>query len=139
MPSASPIVALRRAEAILRASGDPDGVAVADGLARHVYEGASLPHALGLVRYGGGGSYATAECRAERNRLLQEVWRRYFSDLDREPAAAAILAALGRQTRARGRTTDDLSRRLEVLVQFDPPVPASVRQVRKVLALYSVF
>ena len=134
-----PIASLRRAEAILRASGDPAGLAVADGLARHVYEGASLPHALGLVRYGGGGSHATMGRRAERNRLLQEVWRRYFSDLDREPAAVAILAALERQARARGRTTDDLSRRLEALVRFDPPVPGTARSVRRILAIKSAF
>jgi hypothetical protein len=118
MPSASPIAALRRAEAILRASGDPEGLAVADGLARHVYEGASLPHALGLVLYGGGGGHAMVERRAERDRLLQEVHRRYFPGKD-APAAVAILAAMKRQDRARGRTTDDLSRRLEALIQ--PP------------------
>ncbi len=139
MPSVSPIAALRRAEAILRASGDPDGVAVADGLARHVYEGASLPHALGLVRYGGGGDHAMVERRAERDRLLQEVHRRYFPGLGGHPAAVAILAAIARQGRTHGRVTDDLSRRLEVLLQSDPPVPASARQVRKILALNSLF
>ena len=135
----NPTAALRRAEAILRASGDPDGVAVADALARHVFEGASLPHALGLVRYGGGGDHATVERRTERNRLLQEVWRRYFSDMDRDPAAVAILAALKRQAMARGRTSDDLSRRLEDLLRSAPPVPRSPRQIRRILDIKSVF
>ena len=139
MPSASPIATLRKAVDILRASGDPDGLAVADGLARHVYEGASLPHALGLVRYGGGGSHATVERRAERDRLLQEVHRRFFPGLRDEPAAVAILAAIERQGRARGRVTDDFSRRVEALVQSDPAVPGSARQVRKILALNSLF
>ena len=138
MPTGSPIAAILRAEAILRASGDPAGLMVADGLARHVHEGASLPHALGLVRYGAAAHRAT-ERRAERDGLLRELHRRYFLDLGPAPAAVAILAVLERQRRARGRVGDDLSRRLEALLTFYPPVPDGARQLRRILAFNARF
>jgi len=139
MPEASPIDRLRRAEAILRQSGDPAGLAVADGLRMHVHEGVALPHALGLVRYGGGGGHAVMERRSDRDRLLQELHRRYWPDLGPLPAAAAILAAMARQKRSRGHVADDLSRRITALLQSDPAVPDSIRQIRKILALNSLF
>ena len=118
----------------------PEALAwAADGIALHLQQGVSLTHALGLVRYGGGGGHATADRRRQRDDLLRDVHRRYYVDLGSAPAADAIGDALARQKRARGRISDDLSQTLEVLVQFDPPVPESRRQLRKILALKSLF
>ena len=118
----------------------PDTLAwAADGLARHVERGVSLPHALGLVRHGGGGGHALTARRNARDDMVRELHRRWFVDLAPAPAAGAILQALHRQARARGRVADDMGRALEALLGFDPPLPESVRQLRRILAFNSPF
>ncbi len=105
----------------------------AEGMALHLQQGISLQHALGLVRHGGGGGCAMVERRQQRDDLLREVHRRYFAELTPRAAARAIVAALARQERARGRTIDDLARLLEVLLHFDPSVPRP-DTIRRLLA-----
>jgi len=112
---------------------------VAAGLALYVHEGIDPKQGLGLVRYGGGGGYAGEARREQRDNLLREVHRRHFGDMGSAPAAAAILTALQRQARARGRISDELSGSLETLLHFNPPVPESMRQIRKILASISLF
>ena len=135
---------LQHARALIdahRAGSTPPGAAlawVAEGMALHLHQGVSLPHALGLVRYGGGGGHATVERRRQRDELLRDLHRRYFLDLGPAPAAEAITRALDRQCRARGRVADDMARVLEVLLTLGPPIPAA-RQLRRVLAINSPF
>lgn len=111
----------------------------AAGMALYVYQGIDLKQAFGLVRYGGGGGHAGEARREQRDNLLREVHRRHFGDMGLAAAAAAIVSALKRQERARGRVDNDLSRSLESLLHFEPAPPASVRQLRKILASISLF
>lgn len=73
------------------------------------------------------------ERRRARDALLREVYRRHYFDMPPRTAAGMILDALDHQSRARGRVTDDLSRALAALLQSDPPVPSSARQIARML------
>ena len=142
MPEPRPIDHARALVEAVRDGTTPPADALAwaaAGFALHLHQGTGLVQAFGLVRYGGGGGHAGAERRRQRDDLLREVHRRHFGDMGPAPAAMAILTALQRQKRARGRVDDELSRSLETLLHFDPAPPASVRQVRKILALISLF
>ena len=129
--SVSAIASLRRAEAILRASGDPAGLAVADGLQSALAGKRRLDLAVGLIRHGGAGGVACVTARAHRDTLLRDLRGRYFLLIDTRPAARAILDLASRRQRARGPAPDDASALLDEILAYGP-LPGE-RQVARIL------
>ena len=76
MPDSSPISRLRRAAAVLRASGDADAECVAAGLERYFAEascGLGLDQALGIRPAPGQRAWWTVEKIEQRDETLREI------------------------------------------------------------------
>jgi hypothetical protein len=100
-----PIVQLRQAAAVLRASGDPAAIWLANAIARYeegAAGGETLDGVLGLSRSSGAGPWWVSEARQRRDQALRELRERAFADLAVKDAALAIARAVQRRSTARG-------------------------------------